>query len=75
MAKFLVVFKPEGQSAQETELRSKLIDFTPAPGTAKEQGIEALKAAFGDVTGTFYYAPASAFGTIVASRSNEITYT
>lgn len=73
MATFIVVHRKQ---PGDTEGVAKVIQFTPAPGTAREQGIAAIKEAFGEnTTGTFYYAPASSFGTIVAAKTETIDYT
>lgn len=74
MAQFLVVRRPS-PGAPESTWETKLINFTPVGGRpAREEGIAAIKAAFGEKEGTYFYAPASAFGSIVATKSTQVTY-
>lgn len=75
MASFIVVRRPN-PGAPSSTWETKLINFTPVGGRpAREEGIDAIKAAFGEKEGTYFYAPASAFGSITAVRQTQMDYT
>lgn len=74
MAKFVVIYRPSA-AAPDSTAEVKVVDYIDTGGTQRENGIASIEKAFGERAGVYYYAPLSAFGSLTAEVTSDVSYT